>query len=165
MEIRPVNAHDDPLAISVIYEQSWRYAYRGIIPQTYLDSIPHGRWAAHVTKGGMHSLVLLAHGQIIGTASVCRSRWAQYPGYGEIVSIYLLPDAMGKGYGAPLLRACLEALHEMGHDQILLWVLEENARARRFYEKNGFVCADVYLEDTIGGRAVREVMYRYDVRP
>ena len=165
MEIRPVNANDDPLAISDIYEQSWRNSYRGIVPQTYLDSIPHGRWAAHVTNDGMHSLVLLEHGQIIGTASVCRSRWAQYPGCGEIVSIYLLPDAMGKGYGTPLLRACLEALHEMGFDQILLWVLEENTRARRFYEKNGFHCADVYLEDTIGGRAVREVMYRYDVRP
>ena len=165
MEIRPVNAHDDPLAISDIYEQSWRYAYRGIVPQAYLDSIPHGRWAAHVQKDGMHSLVLLEHGQIIGTASVCRSRWAQYPGYGEIVSIYLLPDAMGKGYGAPLLQSCIEALREMGLDQILLWVLEENTRARRFYEKNGFVCADVYLEDTIGGRAVREVMYRYDARP
>ena len=81
MEIRPVNAHDDPLAISDIYEQSWRYAYRGIVPQAYLDSIPHGRWA------------------------------------------------------------------------------------RRFYERNGFVCADVYLEDTIGGRGVREVMYRYAARP
>ena len=47
----------------------------------------------------------------------------------------------------------------MGFRRILLWVLEENMRARRFYENNGFVCTEVFRNDNIGGRALREVMY------
>ena len=159
MEIRFLNQNDDLLAVSNVYEQSWKYAYKGIIPQVYLDSIPAGRWAASIVRDGMKSLLLLEKSRIIGTAAICRSRWAEFPGYGEIVSIYLLPAYMGQGYGAALFRRCAKELHAQGYDKILLWVLEENARARRFYEKNGFVCAEVYREDCIGGRALREVLY------
>ena len=45
MEIRYLNNSDDPMQVSAIYEQSWKCAYKGIIPQSYLDSIPEGKWA------------------------------------------------------------------------------------------------------------------------
>ncbi|WP_218015478.1 hypothetical protein [Dialister micraerophilus] len=45
MEIRYITNSDDRLAISKIYEESWKYAYKGIIPQEYLNSIPEGRWS------------------------------------------------------------------------------------------------------------------------
>lgn len=159
MEIRYMNQNDDLFAVSNVYEQSWKYAYRGIIPQAYLDSIPAGRWASGIARENMKSLLLLENQCIIGTAAICKSRWEEYPDFGEIVSIYLLPEFMGRGYGAALFRRCTEELHAQGYDKILLWVLEENARARRFYEKNGFVCAEVYREDSIGGKALREVLY------
>jgi GNAT superfamily N-acetyltransferase len=159
MEIRSVTPDDDLLAVSNIYERSWKYAYQGMIPQAYLDSIPKGRWAGSIGKNGMHSLVMLEHGTMIGTASYCRSRWAEYPNHGEIVSLYFLPEYIGKGYGTPLFLRCIEELHNLGYSRILLWVLEENARARRFYERNGFVCAEKYLEDVIGGKSIREVLY------
>lgn len=44
MTIRPQCSTDDPLAISRVYEESWKTAYRGIIPASYLDSIPAGHW-------------------------------------------------------------------------------------------------------------------------
>lgn len=46
MEIRHIQKDDDRSAISRIYEESWKFAYRGIVPQEYLDSIPEGRWAS-----------------------------------------------------------------------------------------------------------------------
>ena len=49
---------------------------------------------------------------IIGTASFCKSRWEKFSEYGEIVSIYFLPDYIGKGYGNHLLRKCIEELKE-----------------------------------------------------
>lgn len=161
MEIRYVNAGDSLTEISRIYEKSWKYAYRGIIPQDYLDAIPTGRWADGITRDGMQSLVMTEHGRIIGTASFCRSRWAQYPDFGEIVSIYLLPAYMGKGYGGYLLKRCAEELKQRGYDSILLWCLEDNRHARTFYEKNGFICSDVYMKGEIGGKLLREVMYMY----
>ena len=42
MEIRHVKRTDDRYAISRIYEESRKFAYKGIVPQSYLDSIPVG---------------------------------------------------------------------------------------------------------------------------
>ena len=44
MIIRKMHQNDSREEISNIYEQSWKYAYKGIIPQAYLDSIPKGQW-------------------------------------------------------------------------------------------------------------------------
>lgn len=160
MEIRYINKEDNLLEISNIYESSWKFAYKGIIPQDYLDSIPKGRWANR--REGMNNLVLIENGIIIGTASFCKSRWEKYNDYGEIVSIYFLPDYMGKGYGNHLIKKCIEELKSLGFKKLLLWVLEDNLRARKFYEKNGFVCSGEYLSDNIGGKDLREVMYTYN---
>ena len=159
MEIRYINSSDSLLEISNIYENSWKYAYRNIIPQEYLDSIRTGRWANRITRNGMKNLILIENERIIGTAGFCKSRWDNYCDYGEIVSIYFLPDCIGKGYGQHLLKKCVEELNALGFNKILLWVLEENMRARKFYEKNGFICSEEYLDDNIGGKNLREVMY------
>ncbi len=159
MEIRFLSSKDSLPDISNIYESSWKYTYKDIIPQHFLESIPKGKWAGSITKEGMHSLVMTEQGRIIGTATFCQSRWAQYPDYGEIVSIYFLPDCIGKGYGRHLLNRCTEELNRIGFQKILLWVLEDNQRARRFYEKNGFRCTGEYRNDVIGGKPLREVLY------
>lgn len=159
MEIRYIVPEDSLMEISGVYENSWRYAYKNIIPQDYLDSIPEGRWATSISRPGRCNLVMTEKGRIIGTAAFCASRWEQYSDCGEIVSIYFLPEYIGKGYGQQLLEACVGELTKSGYSKILLWVLEDNYRARRFYEKNGFVRTDDYLDDNIGGKELREIMY------
>lgn len=158
MEIRLLRETDSRLEVSRIYEESWRFAYQGVIPQAYLDGIPAGLWARALD--GRDSLVLTEHGALVGTASVCPSRWPDWPGFGEVVSLYLLPEYMGRGYGGPLLEAAVETLAERGFRDMLLWVLEENRRARRFYEKHGFRPSGDYMEQEIGGKLLREVLYR-----
>ena len=159
MEIRYINQNDNLLEISNIYENSWKYAYKNIIPQDYLDSIPTGQWVNSINKVGMNNLVIIEDRLIMGTASFCKSRWEKYSNYGEIVSIYFLPEYIGKGYGRLLLNKCIEELKQCGFSKILLWVLEDNHRARSFYEKNGFICSEVFLDDNIGGKDLREVLY------
>lgn len=157
MEIRPLRESDDRLEVSRIYEESWKFAYRGIVPQSFLDGIPAGLWARALDA--RDSLVLTEHGAPVGTASVCPSRWPDYPGFGEVVSLYLLPDCVGRGYGGPLLEAAVETLAERGFRDVLLWVLEENRRARRFYEKHGFFPTGDSMVQEIGGKPLREVLY------
>lgn len=82
---------------------------------------------------------------------------------GEIVSIYLLPEYIGKGWGKALLQRAVEELHKEGYRDIFLWVLEENRNARGFYERMGFRKREVYLNDNIGGRDLREVQYVYSL--
>ena len=43
MEIRPLRETESRLEVRRIYEESWKSAYRGIVPQAYLDGIPAGR--------------------------------------------------------------------------------------------------------------------------
>ena len=160
MEIRPLRKTDSRLEVSRIYEESWKYAYRGIVPQDYLDHIPAGRWCGVLDQAGWDTLVMAEGGRLLGTSSVCPSRWEGCPGFGEIVSLYLLPEYMGRGFGKALLEAAVEALAGQGFREVLLWVLEENRRARRFYERAGFSCSGERREDKMGGKLFGEVFYR-----
>lgn len=159
MTIRMMTQHDSKLAISRVYEESWKYAYKNIIPQSFLDRIPTGKWASNLDKDGRKTLIMLEDNKIIGTSSFCESRFPEFQGTGEIISIYLLPQYIGKGYGTHLLHAAINELKKLGYHEIFLWVLEENYPAIEFYEKNGFVKTDKILDDTIGGKSLREIQY------
>lgn len=159
MEIRHIKQSDDRFAISHIYEESWKFAYKNIIPQSYLESIPVGRWAPNLDKEGMNTIVLIEDGMFIGTSSYCKSRFSSFSNWGEIVSIYFLPQYIGRGYGKLLLDAVVGELEWLGFHDIFLWVLEDNLRARKFYEKGGFTPSGNYLEDNIGGKELREMQY------
>lgn len=159
MEIRLMNDGDDRRAISKVYEESWKFAYKGLIPQDYLDSIPAGNWAEAVDTEGWNTLLMLDGERIVGTSSYCHSRFDDWKDYGEIISIYFLLRYMGKGYGRALLQAAVDKLAEMGCRDILLWVLAENERAKRFYAKNGFTASGACLDDNIGGKELKEVQY------
>ncbi len=159
MEVRYIIPADDKMMISKVYEESWKSAYKGIIPQEYLDSIPEGRWVPNLDKQGWGNLVCIDNGKMIGTSSFCKSRFEQFQGWGEIVSIYLLPDYIGKGYGKILMDAVLSELKRQGYEDVFLWVLEENVKARNFYEKYGFLPTDDVLDGDIGGKVLREIRY------
>ena len=139
--------------------ERWKCAYKSIIPQDYLDSIPEGRWSSSVDNPDWKTLLCIEDGKIIGTCSFCKSRFEQFHNWGEIISIYLLPNYIGKGYGKALMKSALSALKMQGYEKILLWVLEENIRARHFYEQSCFSPTDDFINDTIGGKELREIRY------
>ena len=69
MEIRYIIPTDDRMEISKIYEESWKCAYKGIIPQDYLDSIPNGRWSSILDNPNWKTLICIDNGRIVGTSS------------------------------------------------------------------------------------------------
>ena len=103
MKIRLLNEEDDFDAVCGIYAASWKSAYRGIIPQEFLDNIYKEKWREGIQSSELISLVMLNGAEMIGTASYCASRFMSLKGFGEIVSLYLLPDYWGSGYGGQLL--------------------------------------------------------------
>lgn len=159
IEIRPMRPTDYLLAVSNIYEQSWKCAYRGIIPDEYLDGIPSGQWANGLNVSGRHSLLLFDNDKLLGTSSYCKARMDDMEDYGEIVSIYLLPEAMHKGYGKKLMQTVISELKRMGYQKVYLWVLEKNISTRRFYERFGFMLSGRILTDTFAGKELKEVQY------
>jgi putative acetyltransferase len=56
----------------------------------------------------------------------------------ELVKMYLLPEARGKGIGAALLNKCLEIAKQKGFNKVYLESLPELSRAITVYEKFGF---------------------------
>lgn len=164
MKIRFMNEHDDRYAISHVYEASWKSAYKDIVPQAYLDSIPEGHWVTVLDDPAWHTLIMLDGEKVVGTSSYCSSRFLDMNGWGEIISVYLLPDYCGKGYGKQLLQSAIDGLVQMGYEDIFLWVLEDNIRARRFYQSYGFEHSHVFLDYDIGGKKLREVQYVYRIK-
>lgn len=161
MKIRHIKESDDKKEISKIYEDSWKFAYAGIIPKNYLESIPKGHWIPHLENKNMNNLVLIKDGKFIGTSSCCHSRSKEFENFGEIVSIYLLPEYTGKGYGNKLFEATLNELTELGYKDVFLWVLEENNRARQFYESQKFKISNKFNYINIGGKNLKEIAYIY----
>jgi GNAT superfamily N-acetyltransferase len=89
--------------------------------------------------------VLLRDEQIVGFASVgsCKDEVGA-EGSGKIFSLYLHPLAWGAGVSKLLLNWCEQTLVARSCTSCRLWVVDINARARRFYEKHGFVLDGVF---------------------
>jgi RimJ/RimL family protein N-acetyltransferase len=158
MEIRQMK-REEAEEISRIYARSWKTAYRNLVPQEYLDSLSETRWCPILLENPSKSYVLIDGGQLIGTASFSPARDEAMSGWGEIISLYLLPEHFGKGYGRALLRFCVRALDRAGFPNVYLWTLEENRRARAFYEAAGFRPDGQKMAVSIGGELFTEIRY------
>jgi len=99
--------------------------------------------------------------RIIGASTYALARDEKYSGWGEIISIYLLPEYFHQGIGTKLLRASMDELFTLGYSNFYLWVLEDNRSARRFYEKNGFRFNGDTMQSVIGGKPLSEIRYIY----
>ena len=60
------------------------------------------------------------------------------PGYAELICIHSLQNQWRKGFGSKMMDVVLHDIANAGYSKVMLWVFEENTRARRFYEKHGF---------------------------
>ena len=84
------------------------------------------RWRRVLADADAQVLVAESGGDVVGLAAVCR---------GWLDGLYVVPAWWGEGV-APLLHD--RALALLGPGEARLWVLEQNARARRFYERRGW---------------------------
>ena len=159
----------DAAQIAVVHVRSWQGAYRGLLPQAYLDGLDPaqrvGRWErslAERSAGPAGVLVADLGGALLGFASYSPSRDsdADPVRVGEIDAIYLLPSDWGKGVGRRLMDAALASLAEAGFVQATLWVLDSNLRARRFYAAGGWSPDGAEKLDESRGFAIAQVRYR-----
>lgn len=163
MKVRSINPEDDFAAIGNIYARSWQHAYRGIVNQSYLDDLQGELWVPLLKSKALTSFLLTDGPDYLGTASVCPARDERMAGWGELVSLYLLPEYFGKGLAVPLFDCALNALIQQGYRQIYLWVLEDNLRARSFYEKQGFRPNGDFTLVDVAGDELRELRYVIDL--
>ena len=66
---------------------------------------------------------------------------------------------MVKDMAKKIMDTVMSELRKEGFREVFLWVLEENRRARHFYENYGFEVCEDYMEEKIGGKALMAVRY------
>lgn len=101
---------------------------------------PDGRLIADLTSGAARFHVALADGAIVGYAKI-NPPWLPdaEPDAVQLSQLYVASLWHGRGVAGPLMDWAVAQARAQGAGALLLTVWEENARARRFYEKLGFV--------------------------
>ncbi|WP_344398137.1 GNAT family N-acetyltransferase [Streptomyces longisporus] len=148
----------------------WQTAYRGIVPQSYLDTMSVSedaeRRRTHFLGGSADVVNLVAEqdGEIVG--------WACHGPYRdgevrtaelELYALYVAPESYGVGVGRALIEESVRRCTAAGHARMYLWVLKENARARRFYERSDFRPDGAEEPFEVDGVEVPEVRYVRDL--
>ena len=134
---------EDAADIADIHIDAWRVAYKGIIPNSYLQKLSKkiraDQWVKSLSDTANRTLVKVNNdSKIIGWISFGVSRKDLSAETGEIYAIYFHPDFWGRGYGKQLLKAAEKELEQKGFTKIMLWVLELNSQGRVFYKKAGY---------------------------
>jgi ribosomal protein S18 acetylase RimI-like enzyme len=161
--VRPARVAD-AAAMGRLHVRAWQAAYRGEMPDDYLDGLRAedraAGWERALGVERVRAAVLVAEqaSEVVGFANVGP---AQDPeGAGELYAINLDPDHWGTGAGRALLQTAQAELARLGFEETVLWVLPANARARRFYEIAGWVADGASRTTEVLGVVVPEVRYR-----
>lgn len=157
-----VSTTADSLALSSLCRDAWRNAYRGIIPGVALERMVARRgpaWWRRVLETGDSVLVVDLDGELAGYAMMGPAR-SGARGTGEIYELYLRPDCQGVGFGRLLFEASRQHLRKGGRPRLLVWALEENAMACRFYRAlRGEEFAR--SSEAIGGKRIEKIGFRW----
>ncbi len=94
-------------------------------PLAHTDAEVRG-WVRDRLIPTLEAWVAVDDGQVVGLMALA-------PGWLE--QLYVAADRLGEGIGGGLLALA----KERQPDGLLLWTFQVNERARRFYERNGFV--------------------------
>ncbi len=161
---RDAVVRDGP-ALGRIVVAAWRVAYAGLMPAQFLAGLDAETGAAHferAIRAGQSTLVVEADGVVVGFSVYGRSRNADATSStGELIAINLLPSHWRRGLGTLLLGETVQRLQHQGWDEAILWVVHDNARARRFYEVSGWRPDGAEKhDDTLTGTPLHEVRYR-----
>lgn len=163
MEIRAA-LPQDAAAVADVHVRSWQAAYRGLLPDAYLDALrPEERAAGY--RFGDHDrsepATLLAEDgdRLLGFATTAPGRDHDRSGWGELCALYVDPDRWGRGAGRALIAAARGRLLESGFREVGLWVLAGNEGAERFYRRDGWEHDGARRPEQIGGVTVEELRY------
>ncbi|MFG2340155.1 GNAT family N-acetyltransferase [Streptomyces yangpuensis] len=167
MRVREMDEADIE-AVSAIRVRGWQAAYAGIVPRSYLDAMTveedADRRRQWFSRPGRESRDLVAVGDRGPVGWVCFGpHRGGIPGdgrVGEVYALYVAPDLIGTGVGRELLDEAHAAMKGGGFETSALWVLQDNRRARRFYERAGYRADGGTQDDVYDDVTLSELRYR-----
>jgi GNAT superfamily N-acetyltransferase len=130
---------DDVEALAAIYRAAEGYVREALgagevsgddVLVTWLGERMGARGASAVARW----LIAVEQGECVG--------YVELAAPDELAAMYVVPPRWGTGVGRALHAAAVEHLRACGLPAAHLWVIEGNARARRFYEREGWRLVD-----------------------
>lgn len=167
ISIRKGTKKDSEL-ISRIYAESWRSAYKGMVPDEYLNDLKDDFWVEKfqmwISEDIFKVKIIYADNKAAGAAAYGKSRDEKFADYAEICSFYLIPEYFRKGLGTALMKSVIDEIYNEGYKHCYLWVLDANSNARMFYENMGFRCNNDQYNFKILNKDLTDLRYILDLQ-
>jgi GNAT superfamily N-acetyltransferase len=145
---------DDDTDFVRAYEAAWDATIAPIVGKklgelaSFGDRVARSRAALEQPPSGTGAWVAEQSGEIVGVAVRSGS---------ELSALYVVPQAWGSGVSRALMDAAIADIRADALGEALLWVGEANGRARRFYEREGWLPSGDTRDSELGPA---EVQYR-----
>ena len=154
----------DEATLAFIQTESWKAGFKDILSADILKRYTQMDKATAMYRYLLEQNIGNGYLMKVDERSHCIAWWAatresDMPGYAELICIHSLQDQWRKGYGSKMIDAVMHDIARAGYSKVMLWVFEDNTRARRFYESLGFTAngktkndmeaAEVCLERTL----------------
>ncbi|MFI1675599.1 GNAT family N-acetyltransferase [Streptomyces sp. NPDC020607] len=173
----------DIAAVSAVRVRGWQAAYAGIVPQTYLaamtvegDTVLRRQMLDQPHRTSRDLVAVDDSGDTVGWVCFgpCRSE-VSVAGrmqtqmevevevgvrIGEVYALYVSPELTGQGIGGDLLDEAHRQMKDQGFGTSVLWVLADNRRARRFYERAGYEADGATQDDAYDEVTLTELRFR-----
>lgn len=151
----------DEGVLSYIQTESWKAAFGDILTPEELVRCTDPEKAEQMyhsvlRREGCNMAIEFVEGQPHCIAAWGRNRCGLRDFVGELICIHSLQGNWAKGYGSAMMEHVLAQLQQEKYDSVILWVFEENIRARKFYEKHGF---ELTKQKKLAN-GITEVMYK-----
>ncbi len=151
--------------IAPLHAASWKSAYRGILSDHYLDFVVDGdrlsHWVRHVRElaaGDGEIFLARLQDEPVGFLCVESAHMGEANVHGGYVNnLHVLPHIKGQGVGTALIEHGAAWATSRGLNQLYLFVYEDNAAARRFYQANGWHVVERLMSELPDGTLAAEL--------
>jgi ribosomal protein S18 acetylase RimI-like enzyme len=157
---------EDAYNFTVCVISSWQSAYKNIVPKEYLEKMlvekekRVEKYKNDIKNSGDRGYYCVMYAErMVGIIVINIEHNEDKSSIGEIWAIYLIEEFCGKNYGKILLDFAISELKRMEQKEIVLWVFEENYRARHFYAKNNFSYNGIKREVDWYGKPLVQLQY------
>ena len=133
---KKLETDDEIRGKAYVHWKAWQEAYAGIIAPAYLEKLTLEKCENIAFQWRDNNVIALDGGRVVGFACYGKCRDEDLDNAGEVSAIYILSEYYGQGVGHHLMQMALAEL--AGYDRVAVWVLKDNERAIRFYERCGF---------------------------
>lgn len=134
--IKVMESEDEINGKAYVHYKSWHETYTNLVDSEYMKGITLEKCEKIANKWRENILVAKDGDKVIGFVSYGAYRDNTLCDHGEVYAIYVLKEYHGLKVGYSLMNAALNKLAD--YKKIAIWVLKDNSKAIRFYERYGF---------------------------